>query len=161
MSVLKFSTCVRRPRIRIFFASDETVSFQDVPELLLPSTSTDLKHIYELITGTPWDAFPPQVASVDDRAGFCAACSVTTSLPLPISPPNWHKIPQRPYDHGRKQWDFTPLESVSFSINGRLGVNMGDARRKRFEGLHGRDDIVLQDGRPGGTVSCLFSVRSS
>jgi len=140
--------------------------FQDVPELLLPSTSTDLKHLYELIMGTPWDAFPPQVASVDDGAGLCAACSGTTSLPLPIPPPqattfpppNWHKIPQRPYDHGRKQWDFTPLESVSFSTNGRLGVNMGDARRKKFEGLHGRDDIVLQDA--GGTVSCRFSVRS-
>jgi len=140
--------------------------FQDVPELLLPSTSPDLKNLYELIMGTPWDVLPPQIAPVDDGAVLCAACSATTPLAQPIPPPqattfpppNWHKIPQNAYDQGQKQWYFTPLESVSFSINGRLGVNMGDARRKRFEGLDGRDDIVLQDA--SSTISCRLSVRS-
>lgn len=141
---------------------------QNVPELLLPSTSLDLENIYELILGTPWDAFPPQIATLtDDRVGLCAACSASTSLPPPIPspqatafpPPNWRKIPQKAYDHGRKQWYYTPLKSISFSVNGRLGVNMGNALRKRFTDLDGRDDLVLQDA--SRAISCRSSVRSS
>jgi len=36
---------------------------------------------------------------------------------------------------------------------------MGDALRKRFTGLDGRDDLMLQDAR--GAISCRLLVRLS
>jgi len=91
----------------------------------------------------------------------------TATLPHPVAiesqavtfPPNWRKIPQKAYDHGRRQWDFTPSEPILFSVNGRPGVNMGDAFREGFQGLEGWDDLVLQDA--GSTVSCRLLVRLS
>ena len=196
------------PTNQDFVAPEEMVPSQNVPESPWPSTSSDLKHLYEVVLDIPWDAFLPQIAaSVDDRVGLCVACSALTSLPPPIPPPqvtmsppleattsppleattsppletttsppleaatspppqvttfpppNWRKIPQKAYDHGRKQWYYTPSESISFSINGRLGVNMGNALRKRFTDLDGRDDLVLQD--TSRAISCRLSVRSS
>jgi hypothetical protein len=82
----------------------------------------------------------------------------TPPLLLATTPPgpNWIKIPQRNYNHGKRQWNFERSEPVSFSVNGRLGVNMGDALRKAFAGLDGRDDPVLQNA--AGAISCRFLV---
>ena len=82
--------------------------------------------------------------------------------PAPSSPPvtalphGWIKIPQSVYDHGSKQWDFKRLESISFSTNGRPGINLGDALRKKFAGLDGRDDPMLQGS--AGAISCRLLV---
>jgi len=72
-------------------------------------------------------------------------------------PPNWYKIPQKTYDHGLKQWDFIPLECISFGVYGHPGVNVMDALQKRFTGLDGRDDPVLQGAN--SAISCRLSVR--
>ena len=83
--------------------------------------------------------------------------------PTPSSPPttafplNRIRVPQRSYDHGRKQWNFKRLESISFSVDGRPGINIGDALRKTFTGLDGRDDPVLTDA--AGAISCRLLVR--
>ena len=42
----------------------------------------------------------------------------------------WYRIPQKTYNRRGKQWNFIPLEDISFRINGRPGVNMGGALRK-------------------------------
>ena len=73
-------------------------------------------------------------------------------------PPNWRKIPQKAYNYGQKQWNFTQLEPIHFSVNGRRGINMGDALRKMFTGLDGRDDLVLQDA--SSAISCRLLVCS-
>ena len=76
----------------------------------------------------------------------------TVSLPQIL-----HKIPQEVYNHGRKQWDFTPSECIYFGVNGHLGMNMGDALQRRLMNLDGRDEPVLRDG--GSAISCRFLVR--
>lgn len=63
------------------------------------------------------------------------------------------------YGHGHKQRKFQPLEPVSFSVGDRQGINMGDALRKIYVGLNGRDDPVLQD--TAGATSCRFLVGPS
>lgn len=73
-------------------------------------------------------------------------------------PPNRIKIPQKSYDHGRKQWNFKPLEPIRFSTNGRPGINLRDALHKEFAGLDGRDDPMLQG--VGGAISCRLLVCS-
>jgi hypothetical protein len=91
--------------------------------------------------------------------------------PAPSSPPaaafpsNRTRVPQRSYDHGRKQWNFKRLEPISFSVGGRSGMNMGDAFRKKIKGLDGPNDPVLTDS--AGAISCrllvcllLSSIRS-
>ena len=110
---------------------------------------------------------PPQIPASLDETSLCAVCSVLASLPPPVPPsqataqppPHWHKIPQNPYDRGRKQWNFTPSEDISFGVNGRPGMNMGDALRERFAGLDGQDELVLQGA--SNVISCRLSVRSS
>ena len=51
-------------------------------------------------------------------------------------------VAETAFDHGLKQRRRS--ESITFSTNGLPGVNMRDPRRKRFTGLEGRDDLVLQ-----------------
>jgi len=112
--------------------------------------------------------FSPQtVIPANDEARPYAIYSVSTPPlpPMPASqtapsyPPNWRKIPQTIYDHGKKQWDFRPSEPILFHVNGRPGVNMGDAFRKKFTDLDGRDDLVLQDAP--SAISCRLWVCSS
>lgn len=88
--------------------------------------------------------------------GVFSSMALQTAVSLPS---NWFRIPQMPYNQGRKSWDFKPLEPISFSVNGRPGVNMGDALHRRFTGLDGRDDLILQDA--GDVISCRLSVRLS
>ena len=115
----------------------------------------------------PLGTSPQTVIPVNDGAGPCVIYSVSTppSPPIPTSqtaqsyPPNWCKIPQTIYNHGKKQWDFRPSEPVLFHVDGRPGVNMGNAFRKKFTGLQGRDDLVLQDAP--SAISCRLWVRSS
>ena len=76
---------------------------------------------------------------------------------FPLHNPDWLKIPQKVYNYGRKQWDFRPSGSIHFCVNGRPGLNMGDALRKKFTGLDGRDDLILQDAPTA--ISCRLSVR--
>lgn len=162
---------------------------QNVPELLASGPlDLNLEYLYQPILETPLDTqsiqeilpnppffhapdpleLPLQTpAPVDDMTSLCVVYSVSSSLPpsmpppqsMPLTPVNWRRIPQETYDHGRKQWDFTRSESISFGVNGFLGVNMGDALRKRFTGLDGRDEVVLQG--PNGVISCRLSVRLS
>lgn len=70
--------------------------------------------------------------------------------------PNWFEVPQRVYEHGRRQWDFRQSEPISFSVGGLRGINMGEALRKQFTGLDGRDDSMLQNTT--GTISCRLLV---
>ena len=83
----------------------------------------------------------------------------TPSQTATSHPSDWRKIPQKVYGYGKKQWDFRPSEPILFHVNGRPGVNMGDAFRKKFAGLDGRDDLMLQ--LAGDAFSCRLWVRSS
>ena len=109
-----------------------------------------------------------QSTNVYSGATMCAVCSSSISPPPspPPSPqitlflpPKWHEIPQRLYEHGRKQWDHRPSDPILFQMKGSPGVNMGNALRKKFAGLEGRDDLVLQDAKKA--ISCRFLVRLS
>jgi len=80
--------------------------------------------------------------------------SLSTTMPHHIL----YKIPQEPYALWRQQ-NFQPSQSITFSVNGSLGVNMGDIRRKCFKGLDGRDDPVLQGAL--GAITCRLKVRRS
>jgi serine/threonine protein kinase len=81
---------------------------------------------------------------------------LSVAIPVTPFPPNWIRVPQRSYDHGRKRWGSERLESIPFSAGGRPGINIGDALRMRFMGLDGRDDPVLQDA--SGVISCRLLV---
>jgi len=147
---------------------------QNVPEPALPSTSLDLEYLYGFLLETPSDtpsdqgvtpssSQNPQIADpVSDRAKLCPICSLSIppspSIPRTATflPINWHRIPQEPYDYGHKQWDYTPLTPILFSVNGFPGLNLGDALGKRFTGLDGWDERVLQDA--SRAISCRFSV---
>ena len=74
-------------------------------------------------------------------------------------PIDWIKVPQRSYDHGRKQWSFKPSEPIPFRTNGRPGISLRDALRKKFADLDDRDDPMLRDAR--GAVSCRLLVGFS
>ena len=52
--------------------------------------------------------------------------------------------------------DFEMSEPIPFSVNGRPGINMGDALRKKFTGLDGWDDPVLQEA--ASAISCRLLV---
>lgn len=88
----------------------------------------------------------------------------TRSSPNPPSPPQpvaflspkWHTIPQRPYK--RKQWDYRPSEPILFQVDGSPGVNMGEALRKQFATLKGRDDLVMRGAKKA--FHCRLLVRS-
>ena len=109
----------------------------------------------------------PQTAS---PASDAARPSDIYSVPIPSSPApapsqnatgcpsNRRKIPQTVYGLGKKRWDYRPLEPILFHVNGHPGVNMGDALRKEFTGLDGRDDPTFQDGVDA--FSCRLVVRS-
>ena len=172
-----------------FVASEEILSSQNAPELstfaspdfgieslykLIMETSSDMQPAQEITPNFPLFHFldplslqaPSRVPASFDTTSLCVACSALTSLPPPTPPsqavalpPNWHRIPQDVYDHGQKQWDFTPSEGIPFLVNGRPGMNMGDALQKRFTGLDGRDELVLQDA--SSVISCRLLVRSS
>jgi hypothetical protein len=162
--------------------------YWSVPEPLFPSTPLHLEYTHELFLEAPsgvrstrgitpnftpslQDAlnlqnFPPQVTSpVDDGAGHCVIYSASTLPPISspqavtFPPPNWHMIPQKPYGRRQNHRNFVPLESIYFSVNGHPGMNMGDAFRKMFTGLDGRDDPVLQDASK--VISCRLLVRVS
>ena len=168
------------------FIAPEDIFLQNVPLSAPPSALLDFTHRYEFpenpldvrsTQGTlssfstahydsaPLSFSPQTVIPVNDGAGPCAIYSVSTLPLLPISasqtapsyPASRRKIPQTIYD--KKQWDFRPSEPILFHVNGRPGVNMGDAFRKKFTGVDGRDDIVLQD--TPGAISCRLWVRSS
>jgi len=158
----------------------EMFLFQNAPNLLPLPTALDPEYLHEVPLETPQStqgatpdpspphipdptSLPPQFTTpADDRMSLCPVCSAQTSLSPPAPPPqtaaspppksNWHKIPQKIYDHGRKQWDYTPSEGISFEVEGCPGMNMGDALRKRFTGLVGRDDLVLRDA--GSVILC-------
>lgn len=157
-----------------FIASEEMVSSQNIPESLAPDL--DLEYIYKFMA-TPLDSqttqeIPPNLplfrdldpspqtpSPVDNTTGLCLVRSASASPPPSTPPPNWQRIPQNAYDHGKKQWNFTRSEDISFGVNGRPGVNMRDALRKRFTGLDGRDELVLQDA--SSVISCRLLVRLS
>jgi len=138
----------------------ETLSDPGPAQEITPNPSLTLHDVPGL------SSIPSQIViPVEDTQIICAICSVPISLPPPMPPPqaatfpppNWFKIPQELYGHGKKQWDFTPSGSISFSVNGFPGVNIGDALHNKFTGLDGRDDLMLQDAN--SAISCRLSVR--
>ena len=165
------------------FISLEMLLSQNAPDLPPPPAELDFECLLEFLLETPQptqgatsDSPPssipdtsnllPQITpSAENRTSICAICSASTSpsppLPPPQAatspPPGWHLIQQKSYVYGRKQWDYAPSESIPFVVNGFPGMNMGDAFRKMFTDLNGRDDLVLQDA--SGTISCRLSVR--
>jgi len=76
--------------------------------------------------------------------------------PPPAPTPKWVEVPQRVYEHGRRQRDFKRSEPILFSVNDLPGINMGDALRKHFTGLDGRDDPMFKTTT--GAISCRFLV---
>jgi len=142
------------------------------PRLLrFPPASLDLEYLHEVLLETPRSAqgitsdssshapVPSNLlrqvtAPVDSWTSLCAVCSASTSQPPPLPPPqvavspppSWRRISQKAYNRGEKQWDYTPSGFVSLGVNGQGEyLNIRDALRKRFTGLDGRDDPVLQD----------------
>lgn len=77
-------------------------------------------------------------------------------LPTPVLVPSPFKVPQEVYGNRRRQWNFERSDPISFSVNGRPGINMRDALRRHFTGLDGRDDAVLQNA--AGAISCRILV---
>ena len=156
---------------------------------LRPPTLPDLTHLYELLgspsdtrssqeitLNSPiphYDSVssipsPRIIHPVNDEArpSIIHSASIPPLPPTPtpsqtatFHPSDWRKIPQKVYGYGKKQWDFRPSEPVLFHVNGRPGVNMGDAFRKKFTGLDGRDDLMLR--LAGDAFSCRLWVRSS
>ena len=69
-------------------------------------------------------------------------------------------IPQREYDRPRTD----PLsqhelaETILFRVNGKCGYPLGDALRKRYRGLDGRDDKMFADSKT--SISLRIEVRS-
>ena len=132
----------------------------------LSFTLLDPPYLYELLSMEAQQSTP---TDVDGRARIYVVGSslILPSPPPPLpspppatfQPPKWHKIPQRPYDRGRRQRDFTPSEAVLFQVNNFPGVNMGDALRGIFTGLENHDDLVLQDRTMA--ISCRFMVYLS
>jgi hypothetical protein len=117
-------------------SSSEQILFpQNTSEIAPPPTLTDPLYLYELLL------------------------METPILPQPVTflPPKWQKIPQQRYE--QKQWDYRPAQDILFPVNGQPGVNMGEAFRKRFAALEGRDDLVLQIARTA--FSCRIWVCSS
>jgi len=144
---------------------------QNLHEFPLTSTSPNLEYPHGLLQDTLWSSpsaqgvLPIPTFGVLDPSSLPLQIAAIWSAPIPLPPPpqaptfpphNWNCIPQRVYDYGQKQRDFIPSESIYFGVNGRPGVNMGDALSKRFAGLDSRDELVLQDA--SGAISCRFSV---
>ena len=98
-----------------------------------------------------------QLTHVNSDDGAVDHSRPPSIYPQPVTfPHHWHEIPQKLYGPGRKQLNFSQLESIFFQVNGSPGVNMGDALRKKFVGLEGRDDLVLHGTK---AISCRFSVH--
>ena len=95
------------------------------------------------------DAFLPKVSSFRKPTQPAPSLSPVTTFP-----PNWIRVPQRNYRS--KQWNFKRLNPISFSVDGRPGVNMGEALRKACADLDGWDDPVLMDA--AGAISCRLLV---
>jgi len=79
--------------------------------------------------------------------------------PAFITPDAHIIIPQMPYVYDSRRQGWQHSEPIIFSTNGFPGLNMGDALRKRFTGLDGQDDLVLQGA--GACISCWLEVRWS
>ena len=76
--------------------------------------------------------------------------------PIPIFAPQWFEVPQRVYKHDDKQCYFKRSEPMSFNFNGLPGISMGNALRKQFMGLGGRDDPTFRNTTKA--ISCRFLV---
>ena len=128
------------------------------------STPFDFSYFFEPL---PVETKPSEQLT-DDGATISTAgsSSISTGSPPLLSlrsvtshPPKCYEIPQRRYKYGKKQWSYTPSEPVLFQVDGLPGINMRDAFRKRFAGLKGMDDLVLQHTKKA--ISCRFLVRLS
>ena len=126
----------------------------------LPYPFPDPVYQHGLPMGTPLEV---QSTSVNDMPKISAVCPASTSPPPPSSPlpsqaatfdpPKWYKIPQSLSPYGPKQWEFVQQEPILFHVGGFPGVSMGDALRREFTALQGRDNPVLRD------VSAAITLR--
>jgi len=117
-----------------------------------PGRELNILHgIEEAIPSVGGSAFDPTAA--DWNLGGSISATIPAYIPM-----NWIQIPQRRHDNGRQQRGFKPSDPISFSINGRRGINLGDALSQKFEGLDGRDDPVLEGA--SGPISCRLLVGS-
>ena len=112
-------------------------------------SSSSVLPIFPLVCFTRCFFFFPKVSSFRKPTQ-----PVPSSPPVTAFLPNWIKVPQRNYRS--KQWNFKRLNPISFSVDGRPGVNMGEALRKACADLDGWDDPVLMDA--AGAISCRLLV---
>lgn len=147
-----------------YIAPEQMSLFYETLDPALFSTPFDFSYLFEQL---PVETQPGEQLT-DDGATISTAgsSSIPTGSPSLLShrpvtshPPKCYEIPQRPYKYGKKQWSYTPSEPVLFQVEGFPGVNMREAFRKRFAGLKGRDDLVLQHTKKA--ISCRFLVRLS
>lgn len=115
-----------------------------------------------------WDELHPvenqpnaQLADVSDQstsAVHSPPIPLPLTLPHPqpvaVAPPEWHIVPQRLYR--LKQSNYIPSESIPFQADGFPGINMGDALRKQFAALKGRDDLVMDGAKKAFSCRFLF-----
>lgn len=113
------------------------------------------------VSFTQAPAMPPVVQQMDLH-GVLPRTPLSPGLqqPLPIPPQApvltryWVPVPQRIYNLGRKQWDYSHSEAILFGMKAFPGINLHDALQKRFTGLIGRDDQVFRN--TAGAISCRF-----
>jgi len=140
-------------------APEQMSLFYETLDLTLFSAASDFSYLFEPL---PIETQLGERSTDDGATTFTAGSSPITpaspsvpSLPLvTFDPPRWYEIPQGRYKYGKKQWSYSPLEPVFFQVDGFPGINMGDAFRKRFAGLKGMDDLVLQNMKKA--ISCRF-----
>ena len=138
--------------------------FYETLDPALFSTTLDFACLFE----------PPPIETQPGKESTDDGAAISTTSYSPISPaspslptlqlvtihsPKCYEVPQRRYNYGKKQWSYTPSEPVLFQVDGFPGINMRDASRKKFAGLKGMDDLVLQNTKKA--ISCRFSVRPS
>ena len=99
----------------------------------------------------------PALPSTTCRYAVLVFASRRPQAMTPFCPPKWYQIPQTPYN--LKQWDFTQSKPILFQVDGFPGMSMGNALRKTFTALQGRDDLMFQDA--GIAISFRLWVRLS
>ena len=154
----------------VLVASEEAFFSQNFHEFTLTSTSSNLEdpHVQDTLWRSPstQGALPNPPLGIPDPSSLQFQIAAIWTAPPPPQPQtptflphNWDRIPQRVYDYGQKQWDFTPSESIYFGIGGYPGFNMRDALQEHFTGLNLRDELALRDAP--GAITFRFSVRFS
>lgn len=137
-------------------------NIQPMTTKILPDDTTSNSYPYDVWIMYREHNTPVPITKLLSSTQYVTSKSATTppaQLPplvtaLPLDP---IKIPQRNYDQGQcKQWNLKWLNLIPFNMNGRPGINLRDALRKKFMDLNDQDDPMLEDAT--GAISCQFLV---